>query len=280
VRVSRLAAAAVLGALAHLLGSVGVAREARADDQTGVLASHHEIHYESPQRFAFELRFSPYHPTVDDDGALHGLHPYADAFGPNPRLEFAAELDYQVLRIPHVGTIGPGLSVGYVSASRPAKLVTPQPDGNDISAENTSLQIIPFYLVVVFRADVVTRELHIPFVPYFKAGLGYALWRAYNDAGTSVVQTPNGPVEGKGHTVGTQVAIGLSFDLNVIDQTAAHNFDNALGVNHTYLFAEAYVSQFTGLGQSNALYVGNGSFTGGGAGPAGPAWAFGLAVEF
>jgi hypothetical protein len=153
--------------------------------------------------------------------------------------------------------------------SAPAKLANPPPGSNGLSAENTSLQIFPFYAVAVLRVDVLDKELRIPIVPYVKGGIGMALWRAYNDGGTSSV----GSIQGKGHTVGTQVALGISFDLNALDEHTARNFDNAVGVNHTYVFAETYVSALTGLGQSHAMYVGNGSFTA-------PALAFGLAFEF
>jgi hypothetical protein len=249
--------------------------EARADDETGVLMTGHR-QFESPQNFNIELRFSPYTPRVDYDPSLSGT-PYTDTFGSSPRVEVAMEFDWEVLRIPHLGSLGPGLSLGYTEMSALAKLANPPaPPGNQYSAENTNLAIYPMYLVVVLRADVFDREAHIPLVPYLKVGLGMALWRAYNDGGTSSVPNPNGngtSIQGEGHTVGTQVALGVAFDLNVLDQHTAREFDNALGVNHTYIFGEAYVSGLTGLGQSHAMYVGNGSFTA-------PAWAFGLAFEF
>ncbi len=241
----------------------------RADDESGVLANRHH-HWESPQNFAFEFRFSPYRPRVDADPSLLGT-PYADTFGTMPRLEIAAEFDWQTLRIPHVGTLGPGFSVGYTSMGAPAM----KADGTGPSAETTSLDIFPMYAVLVLRVDMVEKDLHVPLVPYVKGGLGLAFWRAYNDGGTSSAPNPAGPgtIAGKGHTVGTHVALGLSLDLNAFDRTAASNFDNSVGVNHTYLFAEAYLSALTGLAQSHALYVGNGSITA-------PALAFGLAFEF
>ena len=255
------------------LTTLALSGEARADDETGVLMTGHRT-FESPQNFNIELRFSPYTPRVDYDPSLSGT-PYTSTFGTSARIEFAMEFDWEALRIPHLGTIGPGLSLGYTEMSALALLANPPaPPKSPYSAENTNLAIYPMYAVVVLRADVLDREAHIPFVPYIKVGLGMALWRAYNDGGTSSV--PNGSggtIQGQGHTVGTQVALGLSFDLNVLDAHTAREFDNALGVNHTYVFGEAYVAGLTGLGQSHAMYVGNGSFTA-------PAWAFGLAFEF
>ncbi|HEX3770848.1 MAG TPA: MXAN_2562 family outer membrane beta-barrel protein, partial [Polyangiaceae bacterium] len=117
----------------------------------------------------------------------------------------------------------------------------------------------------VFRLDEFWREAHVPFVPYAKFGLEYALWRASNTLGTSNF---NG-VSGKGHSLGTHLAIGLAFNLNVFDSYAAQNIDDSLGINGTYLFAELQREDVTGLGlQSDALHVG------------GTNWAFGFAFEF
>src|SRR3954447_26169276 len=101
---------------AFALGALGLlaSREARADDESGVLDSRHHK-YESPQNFAFEFRVARYLPNIDSDPAFGGKHPYADVFGTTPRIEIAAELDWQILRIPHVGTLGPGISIGYTA---------------------------------------------------------------------------------------------------------------------------------------------------------------------
>jgi hypothetical protein len=236
-----------------------VVSTASAQERSNVLESRHHK-YESPQNFAFELRFSPYRPDIDGDPALHGATPYHDIFGSMPRLLIAAEFDWQALRIPHVGTLGPGISVGYTSMSAPAPLAN-QPG---LSGENTSIDIFPFYAVAVLRFDVVTKELRVPLVPYAKAGVGYALWRAYNDGGTSQA----GGVPGKGHSFGTQVAAGVALHLNAFDEYAARNLDNTMGVNNTYLFWEYYSLDLTGFSNGNTLRVGSSS------------WAAGLAFEF
>ena len=230
--------------------------EARADDESGVLNSRHHP-YESPQNFAFEFRVARYVPNIDADPALGGRHPYGDIFGTTPRLEIAAEMDWQVLRIPYVGTIGPGVGVGYTTMSAPANF-----SGTTVqSAENTSLDIFPLYGVAVLRADIFSRKLHVPIVPYAKAGIGVAYWRASNDAGTSVSKT-NGVV-GKGHSVGTHFAIGAALTLDVFDEKAARNLDTEIGINHSYLFFEYFMSDLNGLGQSNALFVGTRNIAGG-----------------
>ncbi len=247
------------------LALLGITTEARAQDRSNALESRHRK-FESPQNFAFEFRFSPYRPDIDSDPALHGQRPYRDIFGSMPRLLIAAELDWQAVRIPHLGTLGPGISVGYTSMGAPAPLLKPGPNGQRLSGENTGLDLFPFYVVAVLRADVVTRELNIPLVPYAKAGLGYALWRAYNDGGTSSSRADG--VTGKGHVYGTQVAFGVALHLNVFDAYSARNLDNTMGVNNTYLFWEYYSTDLTSFGSNTALRVGNTS------------WAAGLAFEF
>ena len=109
------------------------------------------------------------------------------------------------------------------------------------------------------------RELHAPLVPYAKFGLGYSIWRASNQVGTS---NYNGDI-GVGGSIGTQLGVGLAFNLNIFDEYSAKNFDDQVGVNHTYLFGEYARADLDGLGiQSDPLRVG------------GQAWTFGLAFEF
>src|SRR5262249_36091290 len=158
------------------------------------------------------------------------------------------EFDWQVLRIPHVGTVGPGLAVGFTNMSAKARLS----DGSGFAAEETSLEIFPAYLVAVYRADVILRGLRFPVVPYVKAGFGAARWRVSDPGGTS---STNG-VAGKGTTYGMHFGIGATLSLNFLDKGGSLNLDNDVGINQTHLFLEYYLSHLTGLGQTNALYVG------------------------
>src|SRR4051812_29157780 len=170
--------------------------------------------FRTPQNFALELRISPYRPQVDDDPALHGQRPFETNFGTAPRIFVGMELDWQTLRIPHVGTIGPGLGLGYVGMSRTVETASHRASGDE-----TSLSIYPFWAVAVLRADAIWRDLGIPFVPYGKAGLGLALWRASNSGGTS----SEGNVSGKGHSFGTNFALGLALALDALDPGASRN---------------------------------------------------------
>ncbi len=235
------------------------AQEDRLDPLSGKHSSAH-----SPQHFEAEIRISPYTPDVDSDPALDGKTPYKTLFGTAPGLFFGAEFDWQALRIPHFGSLGPGVSVGYTRRNTPAPFTTPQA-GMTLSGENTSLAIYPFAAMAVLRVDVFWRDAGIPLVPYAKLGIGYALWRASNTLGTSSFDG----VSGKGASLGTHVALGLSLNLNVFDAYAAQNLDDSMGINSSYLFAEWMREDLTGLGvQSDPLRVG------------GTNWTFGLAFEF
>jgi hypothetical protein len=258
---SRLARAALV-LLPCLAASTWTAR-ARADDETGVLRTGTHRKFESPERFTLEVRFGLYHPRVDS-AFSNGDSPYRDIFGDTANFEIAVEFDWQAYRIPHFGTIGPGFGAGYTEASALAPLVVAQPNGNNLSAESTSLTIFPMYGVAVLRADVLDRELHIPLVPYGKLGLGWGLWRATDALGTS---SHDGRL-GEGTTLGFHAALGLAFDLNVLDLAAARGFDNSVGVNHTYAFFEAFWADLNGFGQSHSLNVG--AYT----------WSAGVAIGF
>jgi hypothetical protein len=170
------------------------------------------------------------------------------------------------LRIPHLGTLGPGLGMAYSKSSGKAQF-TQQHNGQTTSGEDTSLEIIPFYGIAVLRVDVLWREYGVPLVPWAKAGLGFAFWRASNTLGTSSFTDPTTgqSTSGEGHSLGTHFALGLGLNLNWLDPYAAKGFDTSMGVNNTYLFAEWTRED---LGGNNAMRVG------------GTEWTFGLALEF
>lgn len=220
--------------------------------------------FETRQDFAVETRFSPYRPQVDDEPALKGKTPYKDTFGTMPRLLVQLELDWQALRVPHVGTLGPGVAVGYTEMTDKSFTVN-----GGRGEEDTSLTIYPMYGVAVLRADAVYRDLRIPLVPFAKAGVGYALWKATNPGGTSKALRPDGTdTAGKGHTWGTHFAVGVGLVLDALDTYASRNLDNTVGINHSYLTFEYYLANLNGLGQDTALRVGSST------------WAMGLAFEF
>jgi hypothetical protein len=265
-----IARAVVSAAVAASVLAVAPAAFAQ-DDRVDTLGTLHHKKYESPQHFAIELRLAPFfYPDIDTDPSLGGCTPFRTVFGPGKTVLFGAEFDWQALRIPHIGTLGPGAGIGYATFSANAPLASSGGGGcltttGQSSGETTSLNIYPFYTVAVFRADGLWKDLGVPFVPYAKAGLGGALWQATNTLGTSTF----GGQKGQGYSFGAELALGIGFNLNFLDPYAAKNFDESMGVNSTYLFAEWTDASLNGLGfQSNPLRVG------------GTMWTFGLAWEF
>ena len=260
--------------LAAALATTLVALPALAqEDRQDVLGTHHHT-YQSPQNFAIELRLSPFSPNVDSDPSLHGCHPFSSIFGTGDSVMIGAEFDWQALRIPHFGTLGPALGVSMVSFSANAPNTGSTSTGSNngcvtattSSGETTSLNIYPGYAAAVLRVDVLWRDAGVPFVPYAKAGLGAAYWQASNTLGTSNASGQNG----QGYTLGTHLALGVMFNLNVFDEYAARNFDEQMGVNGTYLYGEFTDANLDGLWglQAHPLRVG------------GTMWTFGLAWEF
>jgi hypothetical protein len=211
---------------------------------------------ESPQRFAFELRVGPYRPSIDDP---FPQKPYETAFGTDTRFAFALEFDWQVLRIPFVGTLGPGIGWGYTHMSAPALFSSGELAGQD-SAEDTNLAIMPMYGVAVLRVDELARRTAVPLVGYGKAGLGYGIYWTGNDIET----------QRRGHTWGTQFALGGMFLLDAIDNHSAIEIDNEWGVNNTYLFFEwmvANLDDFKGAKDRSVMHIGTNT------------WMVGLAFE-
>jgi len=210
---------------------------------------------QSPQRFALELRFGPYHPQVDEDfGGPPG--PYDQVFGSDSRFFFGVEFDWQLLRIPGVGTLGPGIGWGYTRMSAQAAL---QSNGEP-SAEKTFLSIMPMYGIGVFRVDVLARETPIPIVGYVKAGLGYGIYWTGNDLET----------QARGHTWGTHFALGGMLLLDAIDEHASIEIDNQWGINNSYFFFEWMRSDLNGFGSTDdhsVMHIGTHT------------WVIGLAFE-
>jgi len=216
----------------------------------------------SSQHFAFELRFGPYHANVDDSPGLTGT-PFEDFFGDKARVMMGFEFDWQVWRAPHVGTIGVGLGWGYTQMSGPNRVPDDQPPQQSAGpvAQESSLNIMPFYAVAVGRIDVFSREFHVPLVPYGKFGFSYARWWVKDGTGLADnQQVPGGegepPLkEGKGPSKGTQAALGIMLQLDWLERSAAVTLDNEASINNSYLFFEWSASNYPGeqmnVGSSN-----------------------------
>jgi hypothetical protein len=240
-------ASALLGCAAALLGAIAAPTVAHAQDME--LLPRPKTPAALPS-FAFELRFSPYAPRVDSEPALGGNTPYANSFGTMSRLLGQAEFDWQALKSDSLGSLGLGLAVGYTEMTGNAF----QAGTTTASREETTLAIMPGYLVAVGRFDLLARRYKIPFVPFAKAGLGYGYWRASTSDGLSQA---NGK-SGTGLSLGLHVAGGIAFELDWLDRESARSLANG-GIKHSYLYAEYFSSQL-GLAGS-PLRVGANAFS-------------------
>jgi hypothetical protein len=229
---------------------------AQGADEFGGYGHRRGQQLESKQQAAFEIRVGRYQPEVDSP--VPGK-PFETAFGTTPRFMVGIEADWQMVRIPHFGSIGPGVGWGMTKFSARA----PFTNGSGLSPAKTQLSIMPMYLVGVARADVLPRDFNIPFVPYAKLGLGYALWwsadgnKAADDRG----------VAGKGASYGLTYALGAMFLLDVLSPDDAVTADGLTGINNSYIFAEWFRPQLDGFGSNKVLDVGSSS------------WLVGIAIE-
>jgi hypothetical protein len=210
---------------------------------------------ESKQEAAFELRLGRYQPDVDKN---LGSTPFQDVFGTSNRYIFGAEIDWQLLRIPHFGTLAPGFGWGYTKFSAKARFA----DNNALSA-TTTLSIMPMYVVGVARADVIAKDFKIPLVPYAKLGLGYAMWWSDDGKRSATYQG----TQGRGASYGLTYALGAMFLLDVLAPDDAVTADGLIGINNSYLFAEWFRPQLDGFGSNKVLNVGSSS------------WLIGIALE-
>jgi hypothetical protein len=245
--------------------------------------------YQSPQHWAFELKFSPYTPHIDSSPGLHGATPFRDLFANqnsmhpsvDPRLLTQLEVDWQFLH--KFGSLGLGFSIGYYRRSTHSfefpnnqtslsctvvnGPVTPAPGFACIRAgDETDLNVIPLQLMLVYRFDVLANRYKVPLVPYFKVGLGYYIWVIQNGSGGVTTVTPQGStnrLNGAGGTWGYVLNPGLALQLDVIDQSAARSMDAELGINHTYLFVELMYADISNFHSAHAFVLSDTTFNAG-----------------
>jgi hypothetical protein len=247
---------AVAAAATSFLSVVAARAQSQPVDEFGGYGAKRGEQSESKQDAAFELRFGRYVAEVDSP---LDTTPFHDTFGSSNRYMMGAELDWQLLRIPHLGSLGPGFGWGVTKYSARA----PFANGSGYSAADTRIWIMPAYVVGVLRADVISRDFKIPLVPYAKLGLGYALWWS-SDGDKSASE---GGKAGRGASYGLTYALGAMFLLDVLSPDDAITADGLTGINNSYVFAEWFRPQLDGFGSNKVLDVSSSS------------WVLGIAIE-
>lgn len=194
---------------------------------------------ESPRHMYFEAKLSPFTPLIDrlfpdDDGVdPREEKPYFDTFGGGPMLLGEIEFEYQFFQ--KFGSLAGGLSVGY--AEKFGKAV------NAVTGErtdgSTGLIILPLKALLVYRWDWAKEKFHVPLVPYAKAAFVTMPWWVVNGGTVEIF----GVDRGEGVKFGLSGVLGLAVELDFLDQRLSRDFDSSMGVNHTYVFAEATLQE-------------------------------------
>lgn len=200
----------------------------------------------SPQYGAFELKFGPYKPAVDDNPSLNGT-PYRDVFKDDTMFLTALEFDWQFIHPPGV-SFGLGGSIGFMQAYARSIIA----ESGEESVDYTVLNVMPFAVLLVARIDALADYVNVPLVPYFKIGINWYLWWILGGGETASYTWTDDEgntrtEEGRGGTLGWQFSPGLALRLDGFDKKSARTFDNEIGVNHSYLFVEmlwAFVDHF------------------------------------
>jgi len=203
-------------------------------------------YHPSPRWWAAELKFGPYKPDIDTEFS-GAAKPYEDTFGSGQHLMFQFGVDVQFLKL-H-GSLGVGAAFGYFSVTGKALTDTGAPSGDD-----TSLNIMPLLLQLVYRWDYAAQRWAFPLVPYVRAGLVCALWWVTNGAGHLAEFAPGR--DARGATWGYQVNLGVAFLLDVLEPAAAKHLDMEMGINNSYLFVEFVHSSIDDFGHSNSWQIG------------------------
>lgn len=240
-------------ALAVLTALVATPTRAQGTDELGAYGGlEHRGHHDSPQDWAFEIRFGQYPPRIDND--LDGT-PYKRIFGSKKRWQGGAELDWQAFRIPKLLSVGPGFGLAYTRSGARAPLAS----GSGLSAQDTTLHILPLYAVGVLRLDVIADRTVIPLAPYAKLGAGYAFW--WSNDGERGARAGN--ISGRDTSYGYVAAAGVMLRLDWLDPADAASADASLGLNHSGLFIEWMHSDLSGFGSNDVMDVGSSTWVAG-----------------
>ena len=240
--------------------------------------------YDSPQRFALEVKFGPYLPDIDRNYPGDGFGPYAQVYGETndrgeatskPKNGFygAIAFEYQIVNL--AGPLGIGFQWSMMRDKAQAPLAEPPTDEKlsvPRTAHRTTFAVMPMALQAVYRFELLADRFRVPLVPYAKIGLNYSFWwskNGNNDIST-IIDEGTGKVTDKarGGAWGFQTNIGGMIRLDFIERASARSLDRTTGINHTYVFAEWQLSRVNNFGRKNSINLGDST------------WLVGLAVEF
>lgn len=211
--------------------------------------------------FQLQIRFGPYSPDVDDESGLTG-QPFKTIFGSGSELMFELGVDYEIWH--GFGTVTAGGSFGFVQFLGKALTST-----GERSTDTTVLNLLPLRLNVGYHFDLLSRKFAIPLVPYVTTGISYYIWWVLDGVGdTAEWEDADGDTsKAQGGIFGAHLFVGLKLLLDWLDEGAAANLYDDVGVINTFLFVEYAISWVDGFGGDH-MNVGDQTFM------------FGLMMEF
>lgn len=205
---------------------------------------------ETERSMQIEFKFGPYTPNIDASG---GGSAYA-AIYQDPMFMFRTQLDYQLYQ--GVGSFAIGAEIGIATVSGKSSLGT---GSFSASTDSTGFWMVPMALVFSYNFDYLATRWEIPLVPYAQAGIDYYLWWFTDDTG-EVASAPDAAIgqdrPGIGGTFGFHVAVGLKILLDVFAPKMAQTFDNEIGVNNSYIFAQLLYANVNDFGKAGSWDLG------------------------
>lgn len=216
----------------------------------------------SPRSMLWEFRFGLYKPDIDSE-FTSGVHPYKDTFGDSQHLMFQTQLGYELFN--KLGTVLLSPGIGYFKVSGHGFLKS-----GEKAKDKTTMSILPLYLDLQYRFDLLWQDFHIPIVPVIRGGVDYYVWWIKNGVGeVSTYKDKQGrSYDGKGGTFGAHVGFALHFVLDWVAPGMSQDFDADWGVNATSLFVEYTMNFINDFGSSKSFNLSSKSLF------------FGIAFEF
>ncbi len=209
---------------------------------------------ESPRSGMIEFQFGFFTPDIDSESGLTAK-PYKDIFDENG---FVWRFEYGLNLWRGFGTF----SVSFVTGMFSVDGLGVYTDNNEKkSKDETTLNIIPN---AIFPINYAFDTHSFPIIPYLKLGVAYHIWWITNGVGD--VASANGK-DAVGGKWGWEAVFGFRFLLDFVDPSAAFEFDNDIGVNDSYIFAEYRYTKINNFDEKG-LSLG------------GAYWNFGLALAF
>jgi hypothetical protein len=214
-------------------------------------AAHAQLRPEAsgPVGLAFELEAGPYLPQlglpVEDGGSVA----WSEVYG-SDRARVLINLggEIQVYR-GDLGTVSVGGSAGFMAWGGRALFAGADGELRAGPEGSSTFNLVPLTLTVGYRFDLLMDRTPVPFAPYVRGGLAYALWWNTRDDG-SLSRFEEGGEErtGIGGQPGLTGAVGISLSLNALDRGAAAKLHATSGVRATYLYFEGQTTWIDGFG--------------------------------